>query len=90
MKTCVVVEKNMLCRDHRLHKARTQPIHISGHTEAPEPPQLASGITIEPTGRVSFVTKGLTMTMATLADSGSAMASQVPVGATTDFVLTGV
>jgi hypothetical protein len=90
--------KKMHCRDHRLHKAVTKltlsPFILVGlpsHTEDPEPPQLASGIVIEPTGRNSFVTKELTMAMiATLADAGSEMALQVPVSTTTDFVLTGV
>jgi hypothetical protein len=77
------------CGDHRFHKARTQPIHLSGpprHTEYPEPQQLVGGIVIEPTDLDLFVTKELTI--ATLADSGFEMALHV--GAATDFVLTGV
>jgi len=83
----------MHCGDHRLHKARTHPTFIQAalprHTEDPEPRQLASGVVIEPTGQNPIVTKELTRAIATLADSGSETALQ-PVGATTDFVLTGV
>jgi hypothetical protein len=74
MNTCGGCHKKMHYGDHRLQDARTPPIHLlvsgpAGTTTA------GHGITVN---RNPFLTKEFII--ATLADSGSEMALQVPVG----------